>query len=206
MYELIDHGLDHPRGRIATRRLNQIHRRFAIGDDDYRYVLGTLVFVGQRWIDRYGWRALCCHERQAMYEFYSRLGRRLGVHDIPDNPTEFEQWYDQFEARRFARTDAAVTLMAATKGLLAELPRPLVPVGRRMVDALLDAPLRAATGLPDPPLWARAALTRRTETARTAAAAPRPPTGGEHARRRPAPKDLSGRVRPGNGRPGPTDA
>ncbi|WP_084556358.1 hypothetical protein [Couchioplanes caeruleus] len=58
MYTLIKYGLDHPYGRTATRRLNQIHRRFTISNDDYRYVLGTFLFAPARWIDQHGWRPL----------------------------------------------------------------------------------------------------------------------------------------------------
>jgi hypothetical protein len=158
MYELIDHGLEHPRGRTVTRRLNQLHRRFAISNDDYLYVLGTFVFVGTRWIDAHGWRPLSHHERQAILTFYTELGRRMDIADIPPTWAAYEEWFDQFEAQRFAPTDAARKLMAATKGLLAELPRPLAPLGSRLVDALVDAPVRAATGLATPAWPVRAGL------------------------------------------------
>ncbi|MFY1693372.1 oxygenase MpaB family protein [Plantactinospora sp. WMMB782] len=158
MYTLIEHGLDHPLGRAATRRLNQLHRRYAIDNDDHRYVLGTFVFVGTRWIDRHGWRPLCCHERTAIYHFYAELGRRLRIADIPPDLAGFARWYDAFEAERFAATPAAGRLITATKGLLAELPKPLVPVGARVADALLDPPVREAVGVPAPPCWARALL------------------------------------------------
>ncbi|MGI5149209.1 oxygenase MpaB family protein [Plantactinospora sp. CA-294935] len=158
MYTLIEHGLDHPLGRAATRRLNQLHRRYAIDNDDYLYVLGTFVFVGSRWIDRHGWRPLCCHERTAIYHFYAELGRRLRITGIPPDLDSYADWYDTFEAERFAATPAARQLITATKGLLADLPRPLVPVGERVADALLDPPLRAAVSVAPPPWWARALL------------------------------------------------
>jgi hypothetical protein len=164
MYELIDHGLDHPRGRTATRRLNQIHRRFTISNDDYRYVLGTFVFVGARWIEAHGWRPLCCHERQAMFNFYTELGRRMNIADIPTTWTAYEAWFDEFENRRFAPTDAARELMTATKGLLTDLPRPLGPLGHRLVDALVDQPLRTATGLATPAWPVRAGLSAALRT------------------------------------------
>ncbi|GAA3771025.1 oxygenase MpaB family protein [Plantactinospora mayteni] len=158
MYTLIEYGLDHPLGRAATRRLNQLHRRYAIDNDDYLYVLGTFVFVGTRWIDRYGWRALCCHERAAIYHFYAELGRRLRITGIPPDLESYAHWYDAFEAERFAASPAARQLITATKRLLADLPKPLVPVGERVADALLDPPLRAAVGVTPPPWWARALL------------------------------------------------
>jgi hypothetical protein len=41
---------------------------------------------------------------------------------------------------------------------LANLPRHLRPAGLRIADALLDTPLREATGTPLPPWWARQLL------------------------------------------------
>ncbi|RZU51273.1 uncharacterized protein DUF2236 [Krasilnikovia cinnamomea] len=159
MYTLVKQGLDHPDGRTATRRLNQIHRRFTISNDDYRYVLGTFLFEPARWIDQHGWRPLCCHERTAMLTFYTTLGRRMNITDIPPTWNEYESFYDAFEAKHFAYTPAAAQLMAATEGLLGPLPRPLAPMAGGIIRALLDPPLREATELAAPPGWARLLLT-----------------------------------------------
>lgn len=166
MYALIEHGPDDPRGRAAIRRMNQLHHRFAISDDDYRYVLGTFIFSGIRWIDRHGWRELCCHERQAIHHFYTGIGRRMNIPGLPATLDDYAAWYDRYEAEHFTATPAAAALMAATKGLLSDLPRPLVPAGRRIADALLDEPLRLATGVPRPPWWARATLAAGLSTRR----------------------------------------
>lgn len=159
MYEVIDHGLDHPRGRIATRRLNQIHRRYHISNDDYRYVLGTFVVTATRFVDRYGWRPLSDVERQATYHFYAELGRRMNIRDIPASLDAYTAFFDDYEARHLAHTPAAERLMDATRGLLGTmLPRPLAPAGPRLLAALLDAPLRRATGTPPPGRAARVGL------------------------------------------------
>jgi hypothetical protein len=160
MYEVIDHGFEHPRGRAAVRRLNEIHRSFgsAISNDTNRYVLATLVFVPARWIDRYGWRPLCCHERTATYHFYRELGRRLGIRDIPDSWTAYEHWFDEYERRHVARTDAAVRLMTASRSILARFPRPVRLAGRSFVDTvILDGPIRDAVGAARPGPVARLA-------------------------------------------------
>lgn len=158
MYTLIEYGLDDPRGRVATRRLNQLHRRFTISNDDYLYVLGTFIFASSRWIDDHGWRPLCCHERTAILTFYTTLGRRMNIADIPATWDDYAAFYDAFEKERFGFTPAAASLIAATKGLLAKMPKPLVSIGHHIADALLDPPLRAATGVAEPPWWARAIL------------------------------------------------
>ncbi|ACU73020.1 conserved hypothetical protein [Catenulispora acidiphila DSM 44928] len=156
MYELITHGLEAERGRAAVKRLNQIHRRFTIGADDYRYVLATFVVVPTRWIDRSGWRALCCHERTATVEFYRRLGELMHVTDIPASYAGFEHVLDTYEAEHFAHTAAAEALMAATRGLFAgRLPERLKGLAGPVADTLLSPPLREAVGAPTPALPVR---------------------------------------------------
>ncbi|MEY9911035.1 uncharacterized protein (DUF2236 family) [Catenulispora sp. MAP12-49] len=156
MYELITNGLEAERGRAAVKRLNQIHRRFTIADDDYRYVLATFVVVPTRWIARTGWRPLCCHERTATVEFYRRLGELMHVTDIPSDYAAFEKVLDTYEAEHFAHTAAAEALMTATRGLFAgRLPDRLKGLAGPVADTLLPPTLRTAVGAPTPALPVR---------------------------------------------------
>ncbi|GGM23715.1 oxygenase MpaB family protein [Micromonospora yangpuensis] len=153
MYEMVLNGFDQPRGREALRRINQIHRRYDIDADDYRYVLACLVVVPIRWLERYGWRRPCCHERQATHAFYRELGRRMGVTDVPASYAEFAAWFDAYDAAHLHPNDDAATIERATRMLmLTRLPRLLTPLGNSLVSAMYDAPLRRATLLA-PPGW-----------------------------------------------------
>ncbi|MFD1084308.1 oxygenase MpaB family protein [Micromonospora andamanensis] len=159
MYEMVLNGFDHPRGRAALRRVNQIHRPYGIGNDHYRYVLGCLVVIPTRWIDRYGWRPTCCHERRATHALYRELGRRMGITDIPETYQEFAYWFDAYDAAHLRPNDDAAAIERATRELLlGRLPRPLTPIGDALVAALYDDRLRAATGVADPAWPARAGL------------------------------------------------
>src|SRR4051794_2277599 len=42
--ELMEFGYDSERGKTALRRMNQLHGRFPIANDDFLYVLSTFVF------------------------------------------------------------------------------------------------------------------------------------------------------------------
>ncbi|MCF0091879.1 oxygenase MpaB family protein [Micromonospora sp. MH99] len=159
MYEMILNGFDEPRGRDALRRVNQIHRPYDIGNDDFRYVLGCLVVIPTRWLQEYGWRQPCCHERQATYLFYRELGRRMGITDIPGSYAEFETWFDAHDAAHLQPNDEAAAIERATRMLmLTRLPRVLAPLGNSLVSAMYDAPLRRATRVATPPWPVRAGL------------------------------------------------
>lgn len=145
MYEMVLNGFDQPRGRDALRRVNQIHRPYDIPNDDYLYVLGCLMVIPTRWLQQYGWRQPCCHERRATYLFYRELGRRMGSTEIPSSYEEFETWFDAHDATHLQPNDDAAAIERATRMLmLTRIPTPLAPLGNALVSAMYDAPLRHA--------------------------------------------------------------
>ncbi|MBP1782727.1 hypothetical protein J3R08_002577 [Micromonospora sp. HB375] len=153
MYEMVLNGFDQPRGRDALRRVNQIHRPYNIPNEDYLYVLGCLVVIPTRWLERYGWRRPCCHERRATYLFYRELGRRMGITEIPSSYEECEVWFDAYDAAHLTPNDDAAVIERATRSLLlGRVPRLLAPLGNELVSAMYDERLRHATRV-DAPVW-----------------------------------------------------
>lgn len=155
--EILDNGYDSERGRAALARMNRIHARYEISQDDYRYVLGTFVFVPVRWLERYGWRPLTGTERLASFHYYRAVGARMGIRDIPTDYAAFEAQFDAYEKEHFTFGEPQRRTAIATRELLVSwLPapaRPLAPLVRLGVHALLDEPLRGAFGFPEPPRW-----------------------------------------------------
>ncbi|MCZ7373583.1 oxygenase MpaB family protein [Micromonospora sp. WMMC250] len=162
MYEMVLNGFEQPRGRDALRRVNQIHRPYDIGNDDFLYVLGCLVVVPTRWLQEYGWRPPCCHERQATHLFYRELGRRMGITDIPGSYEDFEAWFTAHDAAHLQPNDDAAAIERATRMLMLtripRIPRMLGPLGNALVSAMYDAPLRQAMRVDTPPWPVRAGL------------------------------------------------
>lgn len=143
----LTHGFDSVEGRTATRRINQMHARYDISDDDLRYVLSTFVVVPKRWIDDYGWRALTRTEVDASVAYYRELGRRMNIKDLPTTYAEFADLMDTYEREHFAFDEGARRVADSTLALLSSFyPR----AARRLVDlssrALMDEPLLAAFG------------------------------------------------------------
>jgi len=149
--ELIEWGYDSDRGRRALRRMNRLHGRFAIANDDFLYVLSTFVYEPIRWNARFGWRPMCEPERLGYFWFWREVGRRMGIRDIPADPVAFERFNREYERRHYRFTEAGHRVATATRELFVGwFPRPLAPVVRSVIHALLDDALLDAFGFPRP--------------------------------------------------------
>jgi hypothetical protein len=147
--EMLEHGYDSERGRAALARMNAIHGRFTIANDDFLYVLSTFVFEPIRFNARFGWRRMTEKEQTALFHFWRAVGARMGIRDIPERLEDFQRYSEDYEARRYRFTEANRAVGAATVELFAGwFPRPLRPLVRQAIYALLDAPARRAFGFP----------------------------------------------------------
>ena len=145
-------GWDGALGTRAIRRMNQIHSRFAISNDDYLYVLSAMVLEPIRWNERFGWRRMVEAERLAAFHCWREIGRRMAITRIPDSYEELERFNVEYERENVATTDATRRVGRHGRELFtAWFPRPLRPFVRRGIHVLLDEELRRAFGFPEPP-------------------------------------------------------
>ncbi|WP_395244844.1 oxygenase MpaB family protein [Agromyces sp. MMS24-K17] len=144
-------GLESEQGRAAVRRMNRMHGSYDISNDDLRYVLATFVVTPVRWIAAYGWRRQSPVEVDAAVEYYRRLGRLMGIRDLPATYDEFSALMDAYEHEHF-RPDPRTRVVAdATLELLTTFyPRPFRRLVRAFSIAILDDHLRAALDYPKP--------------------------------------------------------
>jgi hypothetical protein len=149
--ELMEWGYDSDRGRRALLRMNHLHGRFEISNDDFLYVLSTFVYELVRWNQAFGWRPFCEQERLGYFHFWRQVGRRMGIREIPDDYEAFEQFNRDYERRHFRFTEENRRVGTATRELFVGwLPRPFAPLVRSTIHALLDDPLLEAFGYPRP--------------------------------------------------------
>ena len=152
--EIVDQGLESTPGRAAIRRMNQMHGRYAISNDDMRYVLATFVVMPNRWVNRYGFRRTTPTEDVAGVNYYRRLGRLMGITDLPTDLAGFARLLDDYEAEHFRFDPRSRAVADATLDLLTTFyPRPLAPGVRRFSIAIMDPHLREAFGYGHPPAW-----------------------------------------------------
>ncbi|MFC8304839.1 oxygenase MpaB family protein [Specibacter sp. NPDC057265] len=149
-YELICNGLDSERGRHMIRLLNHVHRHVPGNNDDFLYVLLTLLVVPIRWARAHGWRPPTPAEETAATRFYQEIGARMNIGTIPSTFAEAEQFFDHYERKNIAQSPGGVQLMASTVQVLkSRLPGPVRPVVKQMLSVMFDDDrLTDALGLP----------------------------------------------------------
>jgi hypothetical protein len=158
--EMMEWGYDSDRGKAALRRMNQLHSRFAIANEDFLYVLSTFVYEPIRWNARFGWRPMVEKEQLALFYFWREVGRRMNLKGLPADFTAFERYNVAYERANFCYTEANHRVGAATRDLFASwFPVVLRPLVRSAIYALLDEPILDAFGFPRPSRFTRALVT-----------------------------------------------
>ena len=141
------HGMHTPPGRVAIRRINQMHGSYDISNDDMRYVLSTFVVVPKRWMDDYGWRPFSPGEVRAGVRYYVELGTLMGIKDIPATYDAFEDLLDDYERRHFGYDEGGRRVADATLRLMLTFYPAFAARGMELFSrALMDPPLLAAFG------------------------------------------------------------
>lgn len=156
---IVEHGYDSPEGRRAIRRMNRIHGRFRITNDDFLYVLSSFVYEPIRWNARFGWRRLIETERLATFHFWRAVGGLMAIRDIPEEYGELERFNLEYERRHFRRTPEAERVGRATRDMfLAWFPGVPKRLGAPAIYALMDDRLLDSFGFPRPSRAVRAAV------------------------------------------------
>ena len=159
--ELLRHGPDSEAGAAVIQRINRIHAAWAIGNDDFLYVLSTFVAEPIRWLARYGWRPLSREEQQALFLFWRQVGERMGIRELPTSLEALLAFNLRYEQQAFASAASNRRVADATLAmLLADWPAPLRPALAVLLRSLAADAVNSSLGWPQPPALARAVLLR----------------------------------------------
>lgn len=155
LFEILEHGMNSLRGKRAIRRMNSMHSRFQISNEEFLYVLSTFIFEPIRWLEKYAYRPMTEIEKQGVFSNYLELGRRMNLKNIPQTLEEFERYNLDYESKHFQFASSNKLIADKTIDLLLGfyLPKFLFGIGRPFVYALLDEPLSRALGLPKASKW-----------------------------------------------------
>ncbi|KAL1755559.1 hypothetical protein FB107DRAFT_213323 [Schizophyllum commune] len=86
-----------PRAMISMARVNFLHSKYNISNDDYLYTLCLFLFEPITWAEKYGWRPLSDFEKHAWFVYWVEIGKRMNIKDIPPTYDELKAWSLQYE-------------------------------------------------------------------------------------------------------------
>lgn len=156
--EIGENGLGSERGQAALSRMNAIHGRFKISNDDYLYVLSTFILNPIDWLADYGRRPMTPREQAAWFDSYLAMARAMGISDIPKTIAELRAYRERFETERMVPAPSNRIVADATLDLLLSMYIPgwLNWLGRPIVLALCNDRLVTAIGREPQPAWLKA--------------------------------------------------
>ncbi|AOP33758.1 hypothetical protein A0128_07825 [Leptospira tipperaryensis] len=154
--EFLENGTESENGRAAIRRLNQIHKKYSISNQDFLYTLSTFIYEPVRWNLRFGWRKGSQKEKLANFHLWKNVGKLMNIQDLPEDYDAFEVWNRKFEKENFKRIPESERLGKATLHILAgRIPK--IPGIQTILFhglfSLMEPPLRDAMGFPKPIRW-----------------------------------------------------
>jgi mpaB/rubber oxygenase-like protein len=150
--EICEYGYDSERGHAALKRMNHLHGRYEISNDDFLYVLSTFIYEQVRWNVRFGWRPMAAQEKLGLFYFWRAIGQHMNIKHIPPTYDEFERFNVEYERAHFHFAEPNRRVASATRDMFLSwfLPKPFRQIGAPAIYALLDKPLLDAFGFPSP--------------------------------------------------------
>jgi hypothetical protein len=152
----LEAGWDSEEGAQALDRINRTHAHYRIPNDDYLFVLWTFIEFPLRWSQVYARRPMTAHEREAGFNFWVEIGRRMGLSDIPPTKAAFDAFIEGYKQCHFKPCAASAQVAQDTLRVgQAWLPWPLKGLVAPVVYSLFDddALFLAAVGARKPPRW-----------------------------------------------------
>jgi ER-bound oxygenase mpaB/B'/Rubber oxygenase, catalytic domain len=152
--QFMEAGWDQDLGHRAIERMNTIHARYRIPNDDFLFVLWTFIDFPIVWMASFGWRAFTAHECQAWFHYWIGIGQRMGLRDIPADKASFDRWIQAYEQHEMVFNETNARVAQATVSVMEHwFPPALLRWVKPMVVCMLRPQLRQALGWPHPPAW-----------------------------------------------------
>jgi ER-bound oxygenase mpaB/B'/Rubber oxygenase, catalytic domain len=149
----LSRGPSSPEGRAAIARMERIHSRFPIADEQKRYTLATLIFEGTRTVRRVlGRDPFTAGQREAIWRFWLNVAEQMPLGGLPATSEELERWMFEYEREHWRYTDEGRRVVDRffEDWTTRWFPRPLRGLGRQVLLALMDEELRGVLRLEDP--------------------------------------------------------
>lgn len=154
--EFVRLGYDTPEGRAAIDQMERIHSHFPITDEEKLYTLATIVLEPERAIDLVSGKQFTPEIHEATWHFWHGVAEQMSLGNIAHDRASFKRWMAEFEAEHYAYSKAGHEIgLALLDDWTRWFPKRLHRPAKQLLLGVMDDPLRAALGLPDPAPWAK---------------------------------------------------
>jgi hypothetical protein len=155
--EFLRLGHSSPQGREVIERLNAIHSRFPITNDQSLYTLSSLCFEAERIPGLFGFQLLTRAERVANFRFWRGAAHVMNLTDVPESYESFHAWTLAYERSEYGWSAGGETVARAMIDDWARrwLPESLLEYGRTALLTVCDDLLLDTLHLAPPSATAR---------------------------------------------------
>jgi hypothetical protein len=139
-------------GRAAIARMEQIHDRFTITDEQKLYTLATLIFEAERIGQHLRFNPFTANQREASWRFWRGVAEQMPLGGLPPTAGELWCWMLEYEREHWRYTDDGRRVVDRffEDWTTRWFPRPARGLGRQILLGLMDEGLRAVLHLEDP--------------------------------------------------------
>ncbi|EFA82351.1 hypothetical protein PPL_04776 [Heterostelium album PN500] len=147
MHIWMDYGLDSTIHGLHSAKTRNV---------DFVFVIACLVIDSIQFANDYGWRSIEEKEKQAIWEFYRRVGERMEIKDLPKNLEDCYKIVDKYtEDERSARiTEDGIALTEAITKLVCQwyyfIPQSIIRTAVSVVIYQMGATFQRKLGLTKP--------------------------------------------------------
>jgi len=127
---LIYYGSESVEAQRAIDTINQAHANVVATNEDYLYVLSTFFLEPLRWNQAYGKTPIDEQDTLLVIKFWSDIGSRMHIQNIPTGLDQWRQFQQDYE-NRFSEYSTAGNRLAMSS--INELCRQAIPFGLRTI-------------------------------------------------------------------------
>lgn len=145
-------GPSSPRGAEAIARMERIHDRFPITDEQKRYTLATLILEPERTAQHLRIDPYTEAQRAANWHFWRSVAARMPLGGLPSTQDELWRWMLDYEREHWGYTEGGRQVVDAffADWTTRWFPPRARALGRQILLALMDDGLRAVHRLEAP--------------------------------------------------------
>jgi hypothetical protein len=132
--------------------MERIHSHFPITDEQKRYTLAGFIFESDRAAQHLGIDLRPEAEREAWWHFWRGVAQQMPLGGLPATAAELWKWMLDYEDQNWGYSEGGRKVVDAffEDWTRRWFPRPLRPVGRQVLLALMEPRLRAVLRLESP--------------------------------------------------------